>query len=55
MRDGVIEVARWVRMAMDTMEDWSRWMMKSGEMGPGEREGRIEMAGMVKRGGNGNG
>ena len=36
MRDGVIEVARWVRMAMDTMEDWSRWMMKSGEMGPGE-------------------
>ncbi len=43
-----MEVARWVRMAMDTMEDWSRWMMKRGEMDHGgklgmERGGRIEV------------
>ena len=34
----VMEVARWMRVAIETMEDWSRRMMKRGEMVPGGRE-----------------
>ena len=37
--NGVIEVARWMRVAIETMEDWSRRMMKRGEMDHGGKLG----------------
>ena len=34
-----MEVARWMRVAIEMMEDWSRWMMKRGEMDHGRKLG----------------